>query len=177
VSVVISQSDSVIIDTGLGVAVFSIQFNEERGLSDIDFGDGTWEDARGTVQNTLQELVVIVKGNGKDGMQTTLANFITEYRSTTQAVKAFQEQRDRELKQAIQDADKKRNDAIAENAQKTLDRDRKMNLKLLLATVVIGFLGLVVTALGVLEANRQLHGKFAARDDTKAVATATVHSH
>ena len=149
----------------------------ERTLSYIDFGDGTWEDARGTVQNTLQELVVIVKGNGKEGMQTTLANFITEYRSTTRAVRDFQEQRDKELKQAIQDADKKRNDAIAENAQKTLERDKKMNLRLLWATVVIGLLGVVVTALGVLEANRQMHGKFAASEDTKVVAVSTAHAH
>ena len=146
-------------------------------MADIDFGSGSWDEARGVVQNTLQELYTTVKGNGKLGLQTTLNNFIIEYRTTVQNEKAFHERRDKEIKEAIELADKKRNDAIAENAEMMSQRDRKLNLRLLAASLIIAFLGLVVTALGVLEANRQMHGKFAANEDTKAVAVSTVHAH
>jgi len=38
----------------------------------LDFGDGSWEDARGVVQTTLNELNQAVKGNGRAGMQSQL---------------------------------------------------------------------------------------------------------
>lgn len=65
-------------------------------MSDLNFGDGSWEDARGIVQNSLQELVTLIKGNGKEGLHLTLTNFITEYRTNRENNIKFQNQRDKE---------------------------------------------------------------------------------
>ena len=65
-------------------------------VSDIDFGDGSWEEARGVVQGNLQELVNLIKGNGKDGIKTTLEHFITEYRTNRKDNIEFQNKRDKE---------------------------------------------------------------------------------
>ena len=67
-------------------------------MAGIDFGDGSWEDARGVVQNSLSRLIAAVEGNGKEGIQETLSNFITEYRTTVENQEKFQDRRDSEIK-------------------------------------------------------------------------------
>lgn len=82
-------------------------------MSEIDFGDGSWEDARQTIQNTLQELVNIVKGNGKEGMQTTLTTLATTIETTEKTRQEFQDKRDKEIKDSLdahnKEADKRSN--------------------------------------------------------------------
>ena len=104
-------------------------------MSDLNFGDGSWEEAAGVVTNTLQELVTIVKGNGKDGVQTILSNFITEYRTDRDADKRFHDRRDNE------------------NSDRESRRWRIAGFLLAVIMAVLAFLG-------YLETNRQLHGKF-----------------
>ena len=94
-------------------------------MPDLDFGDGSWEDARGVIQNTLSRIVAKVEGNGKEGMQDVLNGFITEYRTTVKNQEEFQDQRDKEQ--------------LARDAR----HERKVNLMLLVCavlTLLIGYL-------------------------------------
>lgn len=95
-------------------------------MADLDFGDGTWEDARGTIQNNITELVGIVKGNGREGLKTTLDKFITEYRTD----QIFHQKRDQEIKDAIAEAAKKKE--TADNS-----KDREINRKLTIAALIV----------------------------------------
>ena len=100
-------------------------------VAEINFGDGSWDDARGLVQNILQQLVNDVQGNGKDGIKTILAKFIAQYEQNRNDNIEFQAKRDKE-------------NAIRENRRwKTL-------------TVVLTMFGLILGALTYLEANRQV---------------------
>jgi hypothetical protein len=85
-------------------------------VADLNFGDGSWEDARGLVQNTLQELVGLLKGNGKDGMLLTLSNFIVEYRADKRKDKEFRDLRDAEIKAALEASNQLINQNIAKNS-------------------------------------------------------------
>ena len=106
-------------------------------MSEIDFGDGSWEDARGTIQNTLQELVGICKGNGRAGVVEVLNSFITEYRTDRAAEIKFRDQRDKETKDRLDRA------------------TRRQTLWLSLA-------GLIMTVLLVIIAWRELERKISA---------------
>ena len=126
-------------------------------LSDLNWGDGSWEECGGTVRNAVQELVAIVKGNGREGMQSTLNGFISEYRENRKNNIEFQDKRDRE-------------DAIREN--------RRWQL----LTAMLTILSIAVAALIALEANRQLHGKFSVVHPDPVVSysqpqDAAVHAH
>jgi hypothetical protein len=101
-------------------------------MSDIDFGDGSWEAARGVIQGNLQELVNLIKGNGKDGIKTTLESFIAEYRTNRKDNIDFQNTRDAEI-------------------AKREDRWRWR------VGIVLAILTLVVSIVAILEANRQVH--------------------
>jgi len=114
-------------------------------VSNLNFGDGSWEEAGGVVMDRLQELVAIVKGNGKDGMQTTLNSFITEYRTDRAADTKFHNTRDQEIKDALAAADKKRDDARAEIAL----RIGRTSLSWTIAGVLSGFAALMVGILSI----------------------------
>lgn len=43
---------------------------------EIDFGDGSWEDAAGTIKHVLQDHHRILKGNGSPGMQEVLTTLM-----------------------------------------------------------------------------------------------------
>lgn len=115
-------------------------------MADLDFGDGSWEDARGTVQNTISELVGIVKGNGREGMKTTLDRFIGEYRAGREADKNFHELRDKE------------------NAERE-------NRRWKMLTALLTLLAIAVSALIALESNRQLHGQFSLTNPSTVVSS------
>ena len=106
-------------------------------MSDLNWGDGSWEECGGLVRNTMQELVSLIKGNGREGMQATLNGFISEYRENRKNNIEFQDKRDKE-------------DAIREN--------RRWQM----LTALLTILSIAVAALIGLEAHRQLHGKYSA---------------
>jgi hypothetical protein len=71
-------------------------------MSDLSFGDGSWEDARGVVKTVLNELHNIIKGNGKEGMQETLNSLVTTIEATEKTRQEFQNKRDQEIKDALE---------------------------------------------------------------------------
>ncbi|MGO8792928.1 MAG: hypothetical protein ACLQVL_36835 [Terriglobia bacterium] len=105
---------------------------------EINFGDGSWDDARGLVQNILQQLVNDVQGNGKDGIKTILSNFIAKYEQNREDNIVAEKKRNDELKAQIE-------------AKERRDDRRWKFLGTILAglTVLLGFLT-------YLEANRQV---------------------
>ena len=71
-------------------------------MSDLNFGNGSWEAAGGVIMNALNELHGIIKGNGKDGMQVTLSNLVTTIETTEENRQEFQAKRDQEIKDALE---------------------------------------------------------------------------
>ena len=47
---------------------------------DLDFGDGTWEEAGGTVRGKLDEFNVLLNGNGEEGLVTVVAGYRAQLR-------------------------------------------------------------------------------------------------
>ena len=113
-------------------------------VSDLNFGDGSWEDARGVVQNTLQEVVLILKGNGREGMKTTLETFIATYNSNRKADIEFRDLRDKE-------------------------NGKRESRRWKLATIAIAFIGLMVSTLASLDGCRMLHGNFTTAEPSPAL--------
>jgi hypothetical protein len=47
---------------------------------DLDFGDGTWSQAGGTVRGKLDEFNVLLNGNGEEGLVTVIAGYRAQLR-------------------------------------------------------------------------------------------------
>lgn len=106
-------------------------------MSDLNFGDGSWEDARRLVQQTLQALHQTIHGNGRDGMFTTLNNFITEYR-TDRAVQArYEAEKEESVRTALQQRADEIQATLEAETKKRAQHDRNIDLKISIATIVI----------------------------------------
>ena len=104
-------------------------------MANLNFGDGSWEEAKSMVQQLISDHEAAIHGNGREGMLTTLNKFITEYRTDRAADKLFHDQRDREIAQR---------------------EDRRWRVAGLVLTIISAIIGV----LSILEANRQIHGRF-----------------
>jgi hypothetical protein len=89
-------------------------------VAELNFGNGTWEDARGLLEQLAKDHNQAIFGNGKEGMLLTLEKFIGEYRTTEQQRAEAERKRAEDIKQAL------------------VDRERKVNLRIALGTAVIG---------------------------------------
>jgi hypothetical protein len=73
-------------------------------MNELDFGDGTWDQAGGTVRSTLITLHRDVNGNGHAGLKeevqsvtNSMDKFITEYRTREDERKQHEKHRDRNI--------------------------------------------------------------------------------
>ena len=135
-------------------------------MSQIDLDGDSWENARGVVENILNELVAIVKGNGKAGMVKTLDAFMGECRYRWEV----EDRSAAERAKAIQRSLDENNAKVARDSAKTTARIGWLAL-------AVSFLTLILGLWVFYEGRKQAHGDFTLTSPTTALSSTQEPEH
>lgn len=101
----------------------------------------------------MDQVVHDLYGNGQVGFIAEARDFFSRADERAANEKEFHDTRDAEIKRAIE------------------SRERRENRRWTLIMAILTVIGIVVAIVGVLEANRQMHGKFSFTTPDSALAS------